>query len=387
MVLNPERVGSWLRADDSDLPHFAMTVDDLVTDPVELRTAIDAGMRIMITMGAGANTATSLGFLRPVIDRLQHLWVGTPGRITDIEVLADARNLRSLAFAAGSCEGRVDLSGLPVFEEFEGPVTRAAGSALRNPGLRFLRVEGAIPKTFSRVSGPVEIFEQSGARSQVELPVFEQPHAMRKLWRAGPARFDLAQIAGMTRLAELMIGSCDDLIGLSELSSLTSLEKLEIKYCTSKEPWEDPPPVPWAFLCEVSPAPSAEFAERKRADGWLVHSWTTDSSPVLTVDEAGDEGDSWGVFMSRFDDLADAVDLLDGSGAGGMHGELFLLGVVHELRSQGIVLDPEPDSESGFTAVYFPDRRQAEQVYERAQELLAADAETQLRYLRAGTNA
>lgn len=109
------------------------------------------------------------------------------------------------------------------------------------------------------------------------------------------------------------------------------------------------------------------------------------SKPVeaLVLDEAGD-GESWGVFMSRFDDLAEAVSVVDGTVASGLHGERFLLGVVAELRRGGVALDPEPDSEGGFTAVYFPDRDQAGPVFESAQEALKASTEAKTAYLRAG---
>ncbi len=363
-----------------------MSVDGLITNMDELRAATGAGMRITITAGSGPKSVTSLAFLAPIVADIRDLWVNTVNRITDVEVLNDARNLRSLAFATGSCDGRADLSALPHLEEFGGYLTRAVASVLQNRSLRFLRVEGAIPKTFARVAGPVEKFEQNGARSQSELPLFSQPEKMRTLWRAGPARFDLGHLSAMIGLIELDLGACDDVVGLSEISNLRGLERLTFNGCTTREPWETLPMVPWGYLNEVHPIPSEQFLTERRQAGWMVPDVSEgDIGSALTLDEAGD-GDSWGVFMSRFDDLAAAVELFDDSIAGGMHGEYFILGVVAELRDQGAVLDPEPDSESGFTAVYFPDRAQAEQVFARAQELLVADPATQLRFLRAGRN-
>ncbi|MBC6493383.1 hypothetical protein [Microbacterium sp. 4-7] len=82
--------------------------------------------------------------------------------------------------------------------------------------------------------------------------------------------------------------------------------------------------------------------------------------------------------------MAEAAEAFDGSAAGGLHGELFILGVVAELRGRGVTLDPEPDSESGFAAVYFPDRAQAEQVFLSARVAINADTTTKIGHLRAG---
>lgn len=383
LELDRERMRSWRRANGSEATQYCMSVDDVVTDIDELRAASEAKMRITIHAGRGPRSVTSLAFLAPIIGEVRDLRIGTVNRITDVEVLNGARRLRSLSFAVGSCDGRLELSDIPQLEEFRGPVTRAVSSVLKNPALRFLEVEGPVPKSFALVAGPIENYKQEGGRFQAELPAFAQPRAMRSLSRIGPVAFDFGQVSEMTELVDLEVSLCKDLVGLSKLSRLRSLARLTLKGVATRERWEDLPAVRWGFMNDVSPVPSKEFLAERRQMGWRVPAAPRDPEPALTVDEAGD-GESWGVFLSRFDDLAEAVDLLNGLPASGVHGEQFLLGVVAELRSQGEELDPEPDSEGGFTAVYFPDRRQAEQVYVRARELLTAEPAAQLSYLQGG---
>lgn len=383
MKLNPDRVSSWVRSDGTKGLCYAMDVDDLVTDPHVLRAAVDAGMQIATYGGIGTKEVTSLAFLAPIIAEVRDLWIGTANKITDVEILTEARHLRSLGFAVGSCVGRADLSILPYLEEFKGSISRAVGSVMHNPRLRFLNVLGSVPKSFMNVAGPVEIYLQEGGRSQAEVPFFAQPEAMRSFTRIGTARFDIGQLAEMSTLAEFELSLCGDVTGLSVLSRLPALNRLALKSCTTTERWEGLPNVPQGLLIELNPVPSRAFLNERRRAGWIITEMDDEPPAALVLEESGD-GASWGVFMSRFEDLTEAVDNLDGSAAHGFHGERFILGVVAELRSQGATLDPEPDSESASTAVYFPDRVQAHQVYARAQELLSGDASTQLKYLRGG---
>lgn len=310
------------------------------------------------------------------------LSLNSVGRFTDMEVLDAATNLRSLNYEVGPSRDRVNLAGLPHLEEFTGILTRTVASVVENPGLRFLSIYVPKPVPFARVVGPVEIFDLTGVRSQTVLLVFEQPAAMRSMRRVGPSLFDLAQLAEMTGLTEVEVGACADVVGLSGLALLPKLNKIIFQHCATQERWEDLPRVAEGFVMAVSPFPSVEFLEERRAAGWIVpQPWEGEPVEALTVDESAD-GEGWGVYMSDFDDLAGAVDLLDGSVPEGLHGELLILGVVAELKGQGVLLEPEPDSEGSFTAVYFPDQDQAEKVYSRAKEVLASDAEVQLAYLR-----
>jgi hypothetical protein len=382
--INPERVRTWYRLDGTEAEKYLMRTDDLVTDVDELRAAIGAGMGITIFSGPAPKSDTSLAFLAPLIDEVRDLSLNSTGRFTDVEVLNEATNLRSLNYEVNPNRGRIDLENLPRLEEFTGILTPTVASVVRNPGLRFLSVYGPAPKSFPRVVGPVEIFELNGGRSLTSLPVFEQPEAMQSMTRIGPSRFDLAELAEMTELTKVEVSACDDVIGLSRLALLPKLNRLTFKGCTTQKRWEDLPPVQDGFLMTISPLPTREFLEERRAAGWIVPLPSEEpSAEALTVDESGD-GESWGVYMSRFDDLAEAVDQLDGSVPGGLHGELLILSVVAELKSQGVLLDPEPDSEGSFTAVYFPDQEQAEQVFARVRDALSADAATQLRYLQVG---
>lgn len=52
MTISAERVGTWYRADGSEALQYAMSADDLVTNPAELRAAIDACTRITVTSGS-----------------------------------------------------------------------------------------------------------------------------------------------------------------------------------------------------------------------------------------------------------------------------------------------------------------------------------------------
>ncbi|WP_314095025.1 hypothetical protein [Microbacterium foliorum] len=383
VAFDSDRVFEWYRADGTEANEYVMSVDDLVTDADELRAAIEAGMRITISAGGGPKGVTSLGFLAPVIAEVRDLWVGTINRVTDVAILEEAVQLRSLTWAVGACAERVDLSALPNLEEFGSSVTRTVASVLQNPSLRFLRVEGAIPPSFARVSGPVEIFEQEGGRSQIDLPAFAMPEVLRSIIRVGPAQFDLGQLVGMTGLSKFALKVCADVIGLSELRRLPDLTEVMFNGCTTRERWEDLPRVPSAFLVDIFPHPATSALSEWREAGWMVWGDPPEMQvEAISVDEAGD-GESWGVYMSRFEDLADAVEIFDGRTPGGRHGERFILGVVAELRSEGVKLVPEPDSEGDFTAVYFPDADQAQQVFERAKGLLHVDTETQLKYLRA----
>lgn len=239
MGFDSDRVFEWYRADGTEANEYVMSVDDLVTDADELRAAIEAGMRITISAGGGPKGVTSLGFLAPVIAEVRDLWVGTINRVTDVAILEEAVQLRSLTWAVGACAERVDLSALPNLEEFGSSVTRTVASVLQNPSLRFLRVEGAIPPSFARVSGPVEIFEQEGGRSQIDLPAFAMPEAMRSIIRVGPAQFDLGQLVGMTGLSKFALKVCADVIGLSELRRLPDLTEVMFNGCTTRERWED----------------------------------------------------------------------------------------------------------------------------------------------------
>lgn len=380
-----DRIGQWNRADGSKAAEYMMRVDDLVVDTSQLREVVNEGMRITIFSGSAPKATTSLSFLAPVIDDVRDLWIGTVNQIIDVEVLNRARNLRSLSFTTGPCDGRLELSTLPYLEEFEGKVTRVVSSVLRNPSLRFLKIEGKIPNADLRIAGPVEVFEQRGARSQIELPTFAHPEALRALSRLGSASFDLNQLAGMTGLGELTLMS-SELSGVTELAKLERLERLTLGGRLTTGSWDDLPMVPWGRLEDVRPVPSKKFlAERRRAGWWVPDDPVESRNEALTIEAAGEvAAGHWGVFMSRFDALGEAVELFDDSTPGGIHGEYFLLGVVAELRGQMVDLAAEADSEGDFTAVYFRDRAQAELVYARAKELLSADPATQLAYLRAG---
>lgn len=381
MTLNRERVSPWYERIDAF--QYVMQVDDLVTDAEELREAIDAGMRIGIFSGRASVSAVSLRFLAPVIGEIRDLWVNSE-RVTDIDVLDDALSLRSLEFEVEVFDGRMDLSQLPHLEEYRGAIKRSTATVLHNPRLRILTVDGAIPKSFARIAGPVEKFVHLGARSQTELPEFAHPEALRSIQRAGPARFDLAQLARFTGVQDVDVSSCADVTSLTTLSRLPELSRVTFNHSATTESWDDLPEVADGFLIEVSPHPSRQFLEARRAAGWIVPELDDVAVDAISIDEAAD-GESWGVYMSRFDDLAEAVDALDGSMAHGLHGEQFILGVVAELRESGDELDPEPDSEGDFTAVYFPTREQAERVYERAREMLGAGPARQLELIRAGS--
>ncbi|WP_217183087.1 hypothetical protein [Streptomyces sp. AC495_CC817] len=384
MKLDPDRVREWVRADSTRSLFYGMKADKLVTDPDELRAAVEAGMQISISGGSDPKEETSLAFLLPVIADLQDLWIGTTTRIVDIDVLNKADKLRSLAFSAGSCAGQAELARLPRLEQFDGIVTRSVASVLKNPSLRFVNVQASIPRSYAQIVGPVEIFVQEGGRQQVDLPVFHQPDAMRVLTRIGPASFDVSQLENMTRLEEFELSLCGKVTNLDRLSHLPALRRVAFKACSTSERWEVLPKIARAMLLDVAPMPSTEFLDERRDAGWIVPTVEEAApGPALFLDEAGD-GESWGVFLSRFEDLASAVNMLDGSAATGLHGESFLLGIALELRSDGISADVVPDSESDRTAVYFLDLAQAEQVFVRARELLAADPATQLHYLRAG---
>ncbi|WP_449407473.1 hypothetical protein [Microbacterium maritypicum] len=380
MTLNRERVSPWYERVDA--LQYSMQVDDLVTDAGELREAIDAGMRIGIFSGTASVSSVSLRFLAPVIGEIRDLWVNSE-RVTDIDVLDGALSLRSLEFEVEVFDGRMDLSQLPHLEEFRGAIKRSTATVLNNPRLRILTVDGAIPKSFPRISGPVEKFVHFGARSQTELPEFAHPEELRSIQRGDAARFDLAQLASFTGVEDVEVSSCADVTGLSTLSRLPELSRVVFNHSATTESWDDLPPVADGVLIAVSPNPSQAFLEARRAAGWLVPALYELPVEAISIDVAAD-GESWGVYMSRFDDLGEAVDALDGSMAHGLHGEQFILGVVAELRASGDEFDPEPDSEGDFTAVYFPTREQAERVFESARELLGAHTATKVAIMGAG---
>lgn len=357
---------------------YSFEADDVDLD--EVRAAIEAGMVISLEGGSGTRSTTSLAFLAPVVPILTDLRIHTPNTVTDVDVLASAIKLRALQFSVGKCADIVDFSQLPHLEIFDGVVTRTVASVLRNPRLRMLSVYGAIPKSFARVAGPIEFFDQEGGRSQTTLPEFAQPEAMTKLARRGPAQFDLAQLTGMTNLQDLELTLCDDATGLAVLGQLPKLSK-QLKAVRTRESWSDLPDIPWAFVIELSPTPSEDLLTKWRSTGWIVHiDPPTPTGEEVVVDDAGD-GESWGLYINRFDGLAAAVDALHATVASGIHGERLVLGAIAELRTQGVTLDPEPDSESGLTAIYFPTRDQAEHVANLVRTLLHADTDTQLRYL------
>lgn len=374
---------TWYRIGGVAIPEYEVDPDRLEdVDVYELRAAVDAGKSISVVGGSGASSTTSLAFLAPIVSELRDLRLGTSNRITDLDTLAGAHNLRSFQFVVGRCAENLDLSQFPHLEAFEGDITRSVASILRNPGLRFLRVWGAIPKSFARVTAPIEVFDQEGARSQIALPEFAHPEAMTRLSRRGPAQFDLGQLSAMTNLATLSITNCPDVSGLGALAELPSLADLEFKGVGTSESWDLLPRVPEAFMVDLAPSPPASLLAAWRAAGWLVPLGPEpDDAEEIVVDDAGD-GESWGVFMSRFESLAASVDALEGAVAGGRHGELLVLSAVAELRAQGATLDPEPDSEGDFTAVYFPTREQAEQVASLARTILGSGTATQLRHLR-----
>lgn len=381
--LKREKIGTWFRLDGTEGREYGLDSDNLDDVSIdELRAAVDADLRLSIVGGSGTATTTSLARLAPLIPELRDLQLATANRITGLDVLSGARNLRSFEFTVGQCADVLDLSLLPRLEEFRGDIKRGVSSVLRNPGLRFLQVWGAIPKSFARVTAPVEYFEQEGGRSQITLPEFAHPEAIRRLERRGPAQFDLGQLSAMTNLTELEVTSCNEVSALSVLSELPKLSKLRFKGVGTGEPWDLVPALSWAFLIDLSPYPSSEVVARWRAAGWIVpdDAYSSDAEEIV-VDDAGD-GESWGVFMSRFESLAASVDELEGTVAGGRHGELLVLSAVAELRAQGATLDPEPDSEGDSTAVYFPTREQAEQVATLARTILHSDTATRLRYLR-----
>lgn len=380
-----ETVDYWHQVGGRSISEFSVDPDRLdEVDINELRAAVEAGMSISIEGGSGTTSTTSLAFLAPIVPILRDLQVWTSNRITDLDVLSDAQNLRAFQFIVGRCADVLDLSQFPHLEVFEGEMTKSISSVLRNPSLRFLRVLGAIPKSFARVSGPVEVFDQEGGRSQSTLPEFHHPEAMTRLFRRGPAQFDLTQLTGMPNLADLEITSCPDVSGLAALAGLPKLADLQLKGVGTRESWDLIPPHPIrALLNELSPYPPTSLLETWRAAGWSVPlDPEPDDSEEIVVDDAGD-GESWGVYMSRFDSLAAAVDVLDGTVAGGRHGERLILSAVAELRAEGAVLDAEPDSEGDFAVVYFPTQDQAEQVAALARTILQSDTATQLHHLRA----
>jgi len=384
MTLNAERIGSWMRMDGSESPSYVMSYDSIVEDPDELLAAIEAGMQISI-YGGKSGAVTSLAFLEPVIGGVRDLRIGTINRIVDVDVLNRAQSLRSLTFATGPCDGVLRLGDLPFLEELRVTVTRTLSSALRNPNLRYLSVEGAIPKSFSRISGPIEVFVQEGGRGQEKLPSFEQPAMMRSITRMGPGQFDISQLGEMRSLKELTVTACPNIVGIKTLKTLPGLQSAAFKGCETREKWEDLPDIPCVMLSDVSPMPDRDFLERKKAAGWLVADGESGSEQEdIFVDEDEEEG-SFGVFMGRFNALAGAVEIYDDSAPTGVHGELFLQGVIAELRAQGVKLDPEADSEGGLTALYFPERSQAEQVADRAREVLEdANPGVLVAYLRRG---
>lgn len=380
--LKQELATSWHRFDGMEIPDYSVDPDQLDEVGIdELRAAVDAGLSISIVGGSGTGSTTSLAFLEPIIPVVRDLRLWTSNQVTELDVLAGAHNLRTLHYVVGRCSEVLDLSGLRQLEAFDGDITRSVASVLRNPSLRLLRVWGAIPKSYAHVVGPIEVYEQEGGRSQVTLPEFAHPGAMTRLSRRGAAQFDLSEVSAMMNLVKLEITNCKDLSGLSVLADLSKLANLQLKGVGTRERWDLVPDVPSAFMLDLSPHPSASLLASWRAAGWLV---PDDPQPSQTeeifVDEAGD-GESWGVFMSRFEGLAAAVEALEGIAAGGRHGELLILGAVTELRAGGATLNPEPDSEGDYAAVYFPTRDQAEQVATLARTMLHSDTATQLRYL------
>lgn len=382
-MLDSQRIDTWVRMDGSEESEYILSLGEQQDDLDELREAAQAGMRITLSFEENDTARTSLAFLEPVIDEIRDLWIGTSNRIIDAGVLAHATNLRSLTLHVGPCDEVLGLASLPRLEHFEGKVTRAVASVMRNPGLRFLEIIGAIPKSFARAAGPVENFRQHGGRSQTALPVFENPAAMRSILRVGPERFDLAQLREMSHLQEFRLGACPEVVGLRELGFLPELELIYFNEVGTPEPWEDLPDVPRGFLFAVSPPPSRTFLAEKQAIGWALPSDSDmDAGARILLEES--EG-SYGVFLGQFGDLDAAVDQFDGGLADGYYGELFLLGVVAELRAAGAHLDPEPDSENSMTAVYFQTQAQAEQVATRAQAVLdGGDIAALVGYLRAG---
>ncbi|MFC4139471.1 MULTISPECIES: hypothetical protein [unclassified Microbacterium] len=387
-LLDPANRYRWYRMDHSKAKGYVLSPGEQGVDIAEMRAAIHPGTQIWVGFGQGPRTTVSLGSLAPAIAEVTDLQVATYHRVAEVEVINAARKLRSLSFFTGPCDGILELADFPRLEELRTKVNRVSASGLRNPKLKFLSVEGAIPKSFARVVGPVEVFEQEGGRAQGELPVFEQPEAMRSITRMGPGRFDLNQLRPMKNLTHLTITMCPDIVGIDALHDLPSLKFVAFKGCGASERWEDLPDIPKVMLYEISPIPSKRFLEEKLAAGWSVPppelADQADQEPgdAVFVDDDG-EGDEWGVFMNRFDVLAEAADRFDGAVASGRHGERFLLGVVAELREQGAVLKPEPDSEGGFTAVYFPEQAQADLVADRAKSILeSADTETLVAYLR-----
>lgn len=385
---DPAKKYRWYRMDGSKAMGYALMYDGAGFDAAEMRAAVEAGMQVGLGFEEGPRRTVSLASLAPEMSHVIDFDLSTINRISEVEVLNAARKLRSLSFFTGPCDGILELADFPRLEELRTKVNRVSASGLRNPKLRFLSVEGAIPKSFARVVGPVEVFEQEGGRAQGELPVFEQPVAMRSITRMGPGRFDLNQLRPMKNLTHLTITMCPDIVGIDALHDLPSLKFVAFKGCGTSERWEDLPDIPKVMLYEISPIPSREFLEEKLAAGWSVPppelADQADQEPgdAVFVDDDG-EGDEWGVFMNRFDVLAEAADLFDGAVASGRHGERFLLSVVAELREQGAVLKPEPDSEGGFTAVYFPEQAQADLVADRAKSILeSADTETLVTYLR-----
>ncbi|WP_449407470.1 hypothetical protein [Microbacterium maritypicum] len=384
MALDRGRVFPWYPLSGGEAAEYVIEVEDPPTDAADLREAIHEGMRITVEGGAKSGPDFSLAFLDPVIGEVKDLRISTWNPVTGVSCLSGAARLRSLEFEVGSSSETADLELLPQLEAFRGKITRTVGSVLRNANLKYLQVDGAIPKTSASVAGPLQLFVQQGARAQTVLPELSDASALKRLVRIGVNFFDLDQLDGMSNLTELTLSLCREVSGLSALSRLPRLSSLEFKGVGTRELWESIPNVPFGLMQELTPHPPKSVLANWRRLNWIAPlDAPSKQVEALVLDEAGD-GDSWGVLLTRFDHLAEAVSVVDDAVASGLHGERFLLGIVAELRRGGAVLDPEPDSEGGLTAVYFSDRPQAALVFERAREALGSSVEAKSAYLRDG---
>lgn len=152
-----------------------------------------------------------------------------------------------IGIAVGSSSESVDLESLPQLEAFRGKITRAVASVLRNANLKYLQVDGAIPKTFARVAGPLRLFGNKGARPD-HVARISDASALRRIVRIDVNAFDLDQLDGMSNLTELALSLCAEVSGLSSLSRLPLLSKLEFKAVGTCEQWARIPDLPWAFM-------------------------------------------------------------------------------------------------------------------------------------------
>lgn len=219
--------------------HVVVTSGQTVPASV-LHELVDAGTSVRVRPEDPRANVIDISFLEPFVPSVAELWIDT-GLCTlrGGEILEAANRMTQLSAQYVRGAPGADVSRIRSLFRYLGLEGELSRSALHNEHLRVAILNDASGSAEQAIHAPLQDLDIASANRRLRgCPPLTHPAAMERLTIRQARNFDLATLAPLTNLRELVLVRCTSMRNVASLASLPRLEHLEIvERSTTTESW------------------------------------------------------------------------------------------------------------------------------------------------------